>query len=232
MKLSIIIPTLNEEDNIEKLLGFLNGLQQTYVEIIVVDGGSKDSTVERAKAYKNVLCFDTQLMSRAKQMNYGAEKASGEMLYFIHADVMPLPSFYADILQAQKEGYDFGCYRFKFDKEHRALAFNAYFTRFNRMFCRGGDQTMFITKTLFNKYEGFDTYYSIMEDFDFIRRVKKKEKFKIIPKSVVVSARKYDHNSYLKVNLINLMSYWMFMLGKSPDDIRTFYKKNLVMKYE
>lgn len=232
MKLSIIIPTLNEEDNIDKLLRFLSELQQTYVEIIVVDGGSQDRTVQRAKTYKDVRCFDTQLASRAKQMNYGAEMATGEILYFIHADVMPLPSFYEDIQQAIKEGYSFGCYRFKFDKPHRALQFNAYFTRFNRMFCRGGDQTMFITKELFNQYNGFDTYYSIMEDFDFIRRVKKKEKFKIIPKSVVVSARKYDHNSYFKVNMINLFSYWMFMLGKSPDTIRKFYKKNLVMKYE
>lgn len=214
MKISIIIPTLNEAQNITKLLQFLTSLPQTYAEIIVVDGGSTDKTVEIASTYKEVQCFATDLRSRAKQMNFGAKKAKGDMLYFVHADVMPLASYAEDIKAAVDEGYEFGCYRFKFDIEHSALKVNAYFTRFNRMFCRGGDQTLFITKSLFEKYGGFDSYYSIMEDFDFIRRVRKKEKFKIIPKSVVVSARKYDHNSYLKVNMINLVSYWMFMMGK------------------
>lgn len=232
MKLSIIIPTLNEENNIARLLDFLTQPQYAYAQIIVVDGGSQDNTVEVTKSYKNVECFATSLASRAKQMNFGAEKAREEFLYFIHADVMPLPSFTEDIAAAIEEGYHFGCYRFKFDKDHPALRFNAFFTRFNRMFCRGGDQTMFISQTLFTKHKGFDPYYCIMEDFDFIRRVRKKEKFKIIPKSVVVSARKYDHNSYFKVNMINLVSYWMFMLGKSPEFIRKFYKRNLVMKYE
>jgi hypothetical protein len=95
------------------------------------------------------------------------------------------------------------------------------------MFCRGGDQTLFVKKTVFNELNGYDPEYVIMEDFDFIRRARKKFNFKIIPKNVVVSARKYKHNSYFKVNVINLWSYWVFMLGGSSEKIKMNYKKRL-----
>lgn len=233
MNLSIIIPTLNEEENISKLLVELIATPYNK-EIVVVDGGSTDKTIEIVKGFtanNKVKLLETNLQSRAKQMNEGAKNSTGDVYYFVHADVMPPLTFYKDIEECIQSGDKFGCYRFKFDEDTNGLNFNAYFTRFDRMFCRGGDQTMFVTKEFFAEMNQFDEEYIIMEDFDFIRRARRKAKLKIMAQSVVVSSRKYDHNSYLKVNWINLTSYWMFMLGRHPQKIRNYYKKNLTMKY-
>lgn len=227
MNISIIIPTLNEEVKLPQLLDVLSKYTYTYEEIIVVDAKSTDKTVEIAKSYSKVRVVANQNPSRAGQMNTGANEAKGDVLYFIHADVIPPTSFEEDIVRAIKRGADFGCYRFQFDKKALPLKFNAWWTRFDFMFCRGGDQTLFVKKAVFNALGQFNEEYVIMEDFDFIRRARKEYKFKIIPKNVLVSARKYKHNSYFKVNIVNLYSYWKFMLGGSPESIKSFYKKTL-----
>lgn len=224
MKHSIIIPTLNEEEKIFQLLDFLETNALPDSEIIVVDGGSKDKTIDLVKRFKNVNLIETKQASRAFQLNEGAKQAKGELFYFVHADVLPPKTFEEDIKKAIAKGNDFGCYRFEFDKKALMLKFNAWWTRFDFMFCRGGDQTLFVTKDVFNQLNGFDENYIIMEDFDFILRARKKFKFRIIPKNVVVSARKYKLNSYFKVNMVNLYSYWSFMLEKSPEKIRDNYK--------
>lgn len=224
MKLTVIIPTLNEEAFIGRTLELLLTPEnvKNKVEVIVVDGGSTDKTVSIAETFpvKVVSCDER---GRAVQMNLGANLASGEYLYFVHADTRVLPGFFEDLKKVKDQGLRAACYRFKFDKDSRALRFNAYFTRFNRMFCRGGDQTLFMCKDLFEELGGFDTSYVIMEDFDIVRRIKKKTRFHIIPKSVTVSARKYEHNSYFRVNRANLIAYWMFLLGYPSERIKQHY---------
>ncbi|RYM32848.1 glycosyltransferase [Brumimicrobium glaciale] len=224
MKHSIIIPTLNEEEKISQLLSFLSANALSNTEIVVVDGGSKDKTIELVKRFSNVNLIETKKASRAFQLNEGARQAKGEILYFVHADVLPPETFEEDIKHSITSGNDFGCYRFVFDKNALMLKFNAWWTRFDFMFCRGGDQTLFVTKDVFQKLNGFDENFVIMEDFDFILRARKQFKFRIVPKDVVVSARKYKLNSYFKVNMVNLYSYWCFMFGKSPEKIRDNYK--------
>tara|TARA_B100000508_G_scaffold137355_1_gene131528 strand:- start:25337 stop:26023 length:687 start_codon:yes stop_codon:yes gene_type:complete len=226
MKLSIIIPTLNEAKKLPQLLDVIVPLINTYDEIIVVDAESSDKTVSIAKKY-GIKTIVSKKASRAYQMNIGASEAEGDVYYFVHADVLPPKSFRSDIESSIRNNADAGCYRFKFDKKSLMLKFNAWWTQFNFMFCRGGDQTLFVKAEVFEKLNGFDENYSIMEDFDFIKRLNKKHLFKIMKKPVVVSARKYEKNSYFKVNMVNLWSHWSFMLGRSPEKIRKFYKQSL-----
>ena len=195
-------------------------------EIIVVDGGSDDHTVEFARRAGAVtLCTSTR--SRAHQMNAGAKHATGEVLYFIHADVKLIPSFVHDICDAVNEGFNAGCYRYVFDSSHPMLRINSYCTRFDRIMCRGGDQTLFVKRSIFESLNGFDEYYSIMEDYDFILRLRKNCQFKIIPKNITVSARKYETNSWLRVQLANLIVFLMFFRKQSPEQMRLVYKKLL-----
>jgi len=227
VKISVIIPTFNEEKNIGGLVGFimLHG-REGVGEVIVVDGNSSDNTITVARA-SGAIVFHAQQRSRAAQMNFGASHARHEILYFVHADVKLIPSFAEDIKEAIRAGHDAGCYRYQFDSPRRILKANAYFTRFNRIMCRGGDQTLFIRKEIFNTLKGFDEDYVIMEDYNFIERIQKKYTFRIIPKSIIVSSRKYDTNSWFQVQFANLTVFIMYFLKRPPAQMASWYKKML-----
>ena len=227
MQLSVIIPTLNEEENIEQLIAHLKmNLATVDYEIIVADAGSTDDTRKKAQQ-QNVIVLNCLKMSRAYQMNEGARNAQGELLYFVHADSLPPKNFFKSIKEALEQGYEIGCFRFKFDSDRWLLAVNSYCTRFDRIMCRGGDQTLFILKNTFNRLGGYRNDYRIMEEYEFILRARKELKFKIIPRDVKVSARKYLNNSYLRVNFANLIVFALFRLGASQERIVKVYDKLL-----
>jgi rSAM/selenodomain-associated transferase 2 len=227
MTVSIIVPTLNEADNIGKLINFFKKYgNQSLIEIIVVDAHSHDDTEGVARKHGAVVLQSTQ-RSRAAQMNLGAKTAKGDILYFVHADCTPPESFIADILSAVTEGYPIGCYRYKFDSNLFLLKFNGFFTRFQPLWCRGGDETLFITREVFSHLKGFDERYVIMEEYDFIRRARSYFAFKIIPKYALVSARKYHTNGWLRVQLANLTAFRMFNKGAEPVEIAATYRNML-----
>jgi len=223
IKLSVIIPTLNEANNVENLIEYLSdNTKNDAVEIIIADAKSTDQTAEIAKNC-GVKVLVTEKASRAHQMNEGAKVANGTILYFVHADVKPPKSFFEDITKNIDEGGILGCYRFKFDSRHPLLYINSFFTRFRFLWCRGGDQTMFIKRTVFETENGFDENFVVMEDFELIKRLWKKYQFSVLPKSVIVSARKYDVNNYFSVNLANLKIFNMFQKGVDPKILKTAY---------
>lgn len=224
--ISIIIPTFNECEYIESLISSIFKYQKGAIEVIVCDGGSSDDTRSIAKS-AGAEVFISPQKGRASQMNYGASKASGDVLYFVHADVKLHPDFEKDIYQAIEDGFSIGCYRYQFDSRLLLLKINAFFTRFDWIWCRGGDQTLFIPKNCFEQIGGFNNDFKIMEDYDLIVRAKKVFKFKIIPKNVIVSARKYDTNSYLKVQLANLKIMRMWKKGVSQSEMVDTYQKLL-----
>jgi len=230
MKVSIIIPTLNEAENIGKLIERLrtsnNGLLS---DLIVVDGGSEDQTVAIAtEAGARVI---QTLPGRALQMNCGVEQTSGELLYFVHGDTLPPEDCLDKILLAVAEGFPVGCFRFRFNSDSWMLKMNAYFTRFNQIWCRGGDQSLFITREIFNALGGYRDDYRIMEDYDLIIRARKQYPFKVIADDVLVSARKYETNSYLRVQAANFVVFNMFRLGFSQDTMARTYKRLLNYRY-
>lgn len=223
MKLSIIIPTLNEEESITHLLTrLLQSPQKDNIQIIIVDGCSTDKTKEIVKQFK-VDFFCANVQSRAAQMNFGAKKATGDVLYFVHADTLPPQTFYQDIRNSIENGYKAGCYRFKFNSDNILLKLNAFMTRFPFLICRGGDQSLFITKELFFELGMYDEYYSIMEEYDLIKKIKQENTFKVIQKSILVSARKYKNNSYFRVQKANYIAFKMFQSGIHPNKIKAKY---------
>jgi rSAM/selenodomain-associated transferase 2 len=227
MQLSVIIPTLNEEQNIAELLSLLKvGLRNTTYEIIVVDANSVDQTRQVASNL-GAIVLSCSRKCRAHQMNDGVAIAKGDILYFVHADSRPPNGFLNDIFQALDEGFDMGCFRFRFDSKKIVLKINSYFTRIDFEVCRGGDQTLFIKRKEFNIMGGYNPNYRIMEEYDFMRKVRKQLKFKIIPKDVVVSARKYEENSYFRVNLANFIVFNLYKGGASQEKLISTYKSML-----
>lgn len=196
-------------------------------EIIVSDGGSSDDTVKTAEAAGAIAVVSSQ-RGRGAQMNYGASLASGELFYFIHADVFPPESYVADILQAVNEGYDFGRYRMRFNTKKWYLRVNEWFTRFDWFMCYGGDQTLFIKRSLYESSGGFRTDMRIMEDFEFTNRLREQQaKYKIFNKGALISDRKYDNNSWWKVQRANYTIVKMYKSGATQDAMVNKYREML-----
>jgi len=225
VSISIIIPTYNEEESILQLLNHLKAHSNNLVEdYIVADGGSSDRTVQIVRD-AGFMCIECKEKGRASQMNRGYELSSGSVLYFVHADSFPPVSYAEDILESLRLGYQAGCYRFRFNSDRLMLRINSFFTRFNRIMCRGGDQTLFLTRNLFEQLEGFRNDFMIMEDYDLIQKIQKKAAFRIIPKDVIVSARKYRDNSWFKVNFANLVVFLLYFSGAEQSTMINAYKK-------
>ncbi|GAA0879699.1 TIGR04283 family arsenosugar biosynthesis glycosyltransferase [Algoriphagus jejuensis] len=223
LEISVVIPVLNEAQNLRELIPFLLENAGNYiVDLFVIDGGSRDDSCAVAESL-GARVVKSETASRAIQMNLGAKLACGNMLFFIHADTRPLSSFAEDIHQAWREGYKSGCFRYRFNSSRVLLRINSWFTQFNGIFSGGGDQTLFITRDFFNTLGGYDTQFCLMEDFELVKRIKSKTKFFIIPKSMTVSARKYQENSWLRIQLANLLIFTLFYLGVAPEKLKKSY---------
>lgn len=226
--ISVIIPTLNESRQIERTLKgvFEHADVQHLAEVLIVDGGSTDETILRASKAggKTVL---SKSKGRAAQMNAGAALATGSIFYFLHADTIPPPGFTTDIIKAVQAGYSSGTFWLAFDYEHWFLKVNCWFTRFNVNYFRFGDQSLFVAKSLFESSGTFNEKHLILEDQEIIKRLKEKEKFLIIPKPVITSARKYKANGIYKTQGIFFLIYILYQLGVRQKTLVCMYKKLL-----
>jgi len=223
--LSIIIPTYNEEQNIEKLVSYLKK-EAASAEIIITDGNSQDKTLELAKE-AGAIAVNSPQKGRAGQMNYAASIAKGDILYFVHADAFPPQNFVPDILNALTSGYDLGRYKTKFISDKPILRINEWFTRFDLFICMGGDQTLFIRKKLFNKLGGFKEEMQLMEEFEFCARARKVGRYKILNGAALISARKYEKNSWLQVQKANYKIVQLYKRGATQEKLVKTYKRML-----
>lgn len=228
MILSIVIPTYNEAENIASLIHYLKKHKKEYAsEIIVVDAGSVDQTFQIAEQAGARVVLSPQ-KGRAAQMNYGASLAKGDVLYFVHADTFPPSSYTTDITTALAEGYDLGRYKTKFLSQKPILRLNEWFTRFDLFICMGGDQTLFIKKAVFDELHGFQQEMLIMEEYEFCKRARdRRKRYKIMGGSAMVSARKYEKNSWLQVQLANYKVVSMYKKGLGQQQLIAEYKKRL-----
>ena len=222
---SIIIPTYNEAGSIEALLRHLShagAATDAAVEIIVADGHSTDATAARARrAGARVLACPTK--GRAAQLNHGARHATGSILYFLHADTLPPVGFLGHIRQAVAAGYGCGCYRLAFDEPHWFLRANAWFTRFNLEIVRFGDQSLFVLKTVFEQAGGYREELLLMEDQEITRRLRRHARLRVLPASVVTSARKYRENGVFRLQGAFSLIAILYHLGVSqPALLRTY----------
>ena len=225
--ISIIIPTCDEESviacTIQKLLALTERLEG--VEIIVSDA-STDKTADILSTFPVTLCNSSK--GRAIQMNSGARHANGEILYFLHADTLPPETFIDDIRGAVTSGKEAGCFRMHFDDDHPLMSLFGWFTQFPLMICRGGDQSLFITKELFAVIGGFDENRLIMEDYDIISRIEQVSPLHILETEVTTSARKYHRNGIIPLQLSFGTIHLMYALGFTQESIIQYYRENIV----
>lgn len=222
IRLSIIIPTYKESPIIDNQINdvYSRALFPENLEIIVCDANYSTHVKD-----KRALYFNCSEKGRSSQMNCGSSKAKGDVLYFLHADTTPPKHFDQIILGAIGNGIEAGCFRLKFDSEHFFLKASAWFTRFNMNWCRGGDQSLFISKKFFQSLQGFNDSYLIMEDIDIIQRIRKVRKFKVLKQYVVTSKRKYLRNGIYRLQFLFGLLHLKYRLGYSQSNMITFYRK-------
>ena len=228
-KISIVIPVLNEEQNISKILTYLsaNSTSNYIEEILVVDGGSNDNTVSLALDNGATVIYSQK--GRAKQLNTGAKFAKGSILYFLHADTFPPKNFDKLMINEVQKWNNVGSFQLKFDTNSTFLNFFGWLTRINLSICRGGDQSLYITKKLFLETDGFNENYIIYEDNEFIRRVYKVSNFTVLPFKVKTSTRRYDEKGKIILQyhfgVIHLKNY----LGAGPEKLYDYYKRKIAV---
>lgn len=231
--ISIIIPVLNEAENITEVLHHLEQhlTHKDRVEIILVDGGSEDNTPHLIQSYQeNSSCAITLITSqkgRAKQMNTGAKIATGSILYFLHADSYPPKNFDMLITNEVAKGNPAGCFKMKFDSNHWWLRLASWLTHFSWRACRGGDQSQFITRTLFDAIGGFDESYVIYEDNILINELYARKKFVVIQEWIGSSARMYREKGVWYVQYHFWAIYVKKWFGADADELYRYYLKNL-----
>ncbi|UZO81245.1 TIGR04283 family arsenosugar biosynthesis glycosyltransferase [Aquimarina sp. ERC-38] len=235
--ISIIVPVYNESKTIGVFLDhlFSHSSDALITEILIVDGKSSDGTVYaisnyiQSKKHSGCCCRKIKISQsekgRAIQQNHGASIAEGEILYFLHSDSYPPKYFDQYILAEIKKGVNAGCFRMQFDDTHWWLQFIAWFTRFDSKYCRGGDQSLFITKSLFEDVRGFDEAYKIYEDNEFISRLYKEDAFCVIPKIIKTSARKYREHGIWTLQYHFFLIHLKKTLGASPEALYRYYLK-------
>jgi len=227
--ISVVIPTYNEEGSIGKTVNSIkagNNMDQIK-EIIVVDASSTDNTMQEAVA-AGAKVINSAEKGRAFQMNEGAAAASENVLHFIHADSILPSGFAADIMNSIQEGYVCGCFRLAFDFPHWFLKLNCWFTRFDINTFRFGDQSLFVTRDVFQKSGGFRNDLIIMEDQEIIHRIKKYGKLKVMNTAIITSANKYIANGVFKLQAIFFLIYFMYHLGFSQQGLLKTYKKLII----
>lgn len=219
MKISVVVPTLNEESHIEKTLQSVIKQDGDY-EFFVVDGGSSDNTITISKKYTTVI---NSPRGRAKQMNTGASVCSGNVILFLHADtLLPDHAFHEIRKKMKDDAVAGGSFYIAFDSNTLILKGVSFITRFNFSHFHFGDQGIFVRREVFQTLRGYKEI-PIMEDYDFYKRLGRQGRVVLIRMPVISSARRFSKKGVIKQLLINKMVVLAYWAGVNMQTIKRFY---------
>jgi rSAM/selenodomain-associated transferase 2/rSAM/selenodomain-associated transferase 1 len=222
-RISAVIPTFNEAANLPQTLRSLRDAEN--LEIIVVDGGSNDGTLDIAE--REGCRVLRSMPGRAVQMNAGAGVASGSVLLFLHADTRLAPGFCPALRAAlQEPGVVGGAFRLRIDAPGWPLRIieQAAHVRSRALKMPYGDQGIFVRKETFQELGGF-AMLPIMEDFEFIQRLRHRGRIRIVPLPASTSGRRWQQFGPWRTTWINQKIIVGYCLGISPDRLAQWYRK-------
>ena len=222
MKISIIIPVLNEQENLSRLTAYLQLVQDQGHEVIIVDGGSKDNTL--TMAYEITRHVVVSNAGRALQMNSGADIATGEVLLFLHADTQ-LPENTVQIISElfnNKNYWGRFNVRLSSNKTVYRLIEQLINLRSRLTSIATGDQAIFIEKNLFDRVAGFPEI-ALMEDVAISKRLKKIVKPICLKQKVITSSRRWETKGVAATVFLMWKLRLYYFFGMSPDKLKQLY---------
>lgn len=213
MKISVIVPTLNEATRLADTLGRVR-TALPGAELIVADGGSVDGTAEIARAEGARLAVSAR--GRGKQFAAGAARAQGEVLVFLHADTL-LPRDAGEVLARAfaDERVEIGTFRLRFDEGGWFLRGCAWCTRRDSVFTRFGDQGIVVRRAFYARLGGFPEW-PLFEDVELLRRARRLTRIVSFPACVTTSARRFRRGGALRQQARNAWLLLRFLAGVSP----------------
>ncbi|HSU30648.1 MAG TPA: TIGR04283 family arsenosugar biosynthesis glycosyltransferase [Bryobacteraceae bacterium] len=221
MRISIIVPTLNEESQIADTLAALQCLSGDK-EIIVADGGSTDRTTEMAAEQAAIVIRSAR--GRGQQMHAGALRAEGEVLWFVHADTIP-PVHALEVIASALEdrsvaGGNFGLH---FDGQSRAARqLTAIYPWLRRLGLCYGDSGIFIRREAYAAIGGFAPI-ALFEDLDLLRRLRRVGRFVHLPCRLATSSRRFEHRNFAVVWIHWTVLQVLYWCGVSPNLLARYY---------
>ena len=227
-QISVIIPALNEETGIARSIA--SAVQEPDVEVIVVDGGSRDDTVRVARR-QGAATLEVPA-GRGRQMNAGAEASSGEYLVFLHADTI-LPPNYASLVRRLLASPDVvaGAFRLAIEGRRRILRWIETGANWRSCWLQlpYGDQALFLRSRLLFEMGGYADL-PIMEDYDLVRRLARRGRIRLAPEAVVTSARRWNRLGVFRTTLLNQVMVTGHLLGVSPRRMARLYRRTAAFR--
>lgn len=222
-QISVIIPTLDERRALPRALASATGIPN--VEVIVADGGSGDGTVEIARDWGcRVISTST---GRARQMNRGAEGSLSDYLVFLHADTRLPQGFEGGVRETLTDPrVAAGAFQLRIDGARGFLCLiEAGANRRSRYLQMPyGDQAIFVRTELFREVGGYPDL-PIMEDFELIRKLRRRGRIAVAPYSVLTSGRRWKDLGILRTTLLNQIVVLAYLAGVQPTRIASWYRR-------
>lgn len=222
--ISVIIPALNEEKNIVQLIDYIEN-ENVKAEIIVSDGNSDDSTVEKAEAKGAKIVVGRA--GRGQQLNRGAQLATSPILLFLHADSRLEKSALENLVKNmnEKQNKIGGCFKLKIESEHPLLRFISWSSNLRAKYLKliFGDQGIFIRKKAFQEIGGFPEI-EIMEDWEFSKKMAAYGSLEFQEDKIYTSARRWEKNGVLKTFFLMHKIKILYILGVNPKKLKKIYR--------
>jgi rSAM/selenodomain-associated transferase 2 len=222
-KLSIVMPVLDEGEGIAATLDALADLRTLGTEVIVVDGGSHDATIQRARPRADRVILAPR--GRALQMNAGAEKASGDVLLFLHADTrLPADADHLVLSGLERSGRTWGRFDVKIEGRSPLLSVIAWHmnVRSRLTGIATGDQAIFVRRAAFQAAGGFPAI-PLMEDIALCKRLKRESRPLCLRDCVTTSGRRWDKNGVINTMVLMWRLRLAYFFGADPNKLAQQY---------